>query len=203
MKAYHETPEPTIHQVNDLDLNATYNYADYLSWQFEEMVELIKGKVYKMSPAPGTGHQRTLINVVRLISNYLHGKECQVFVAPMDVRLRVKGNENEEITTVVQPDLFVVCDPEKIDEKGCLGSPDFIIEIISPSTSKKDLTVKFNLYEEVGVQEYWIVFPLDKFINCYTLTDGKYTLSGVFTAEDQVPVKTLGNLVLEGKEVFS
>ncbi len=203
MKAYPEIPDRSIQKVSDLDPNATYSYADYLGWHFEEMVELIRGKIYKMSPAPGSGHQRTLIKTVRLISNYLHGKNCQVFVAPTDVRLRIKSNAKEEITTVVQPDLFVACDPAKIDERGCLGSPDFIIEIISASTSKKDQTTKFSLYEEVEVKEYWIVFPLDKIINCFTLVNGKYMLSGVYTEEDQIPVKILEDLVLDGKEIFS
>jgi len=201
MQAYPETPEPTIHQVNDLDLNATYNYADYLSWQFEEMVELIKGKVYKMS-APGTTHQSVSSNLSGLLYAALRKHSCRFFHAPTDVIIETADGEGNLLTTVVQPDLFVVCDPEKMKERGCMGSPDFIIEIVSPSTSKKDLTVKFNLYEEVGVQEYWIVLSLDKIIFCYTLQDGKYVISGTYTVEDQVPVKVPGDLVLGGKEIF-
>ncbi len=164
----------TITDINQLDLNGTYTYADYLLWKFEERIELIKGKIFKMSPAPSTKHQRVLKGVYRSFDNYFYKKTCEVFLSPFDVRLPKKGKNNEQILTVVQPDLCVVCDPEKIDEKGCIGAPDLIVEIISPGNSKKEMRNKFQLYEEVGVQEYWIIHPSEEHILVNVLEDGKY-----------------------------
>lgn len=134
--------------VKEPDLSGTYSYADYLTWTWDEMAELIRGKVYKMSPAPGSLHQRISTELLRQIANFLKGKKCNVFSAPFDVRLPDTAAEkaNQKITTVVQPDLCVICDPEKIDERGCLGAPDLIIEILSKHTAVKDLRDKFEVY---------------------------------------------------------
>ncbi len=164
----------TITDINQLDLNGTYTYADYLLWKFEERIELIKGKIFKMSPAPSTKHQRILGDLHLVLAPYFKRQKCQIFLAPFDVRLPKKGKNNEQILTVVQPDLCVVCDPEKIDEKGCIGAPDLIVEIISPGNSKKEMRNKFQLYEEVGVQEYWIIHPSEEHILVNVLEDGKY-----------------------------
>jgi len=191
-----------INHLNDLDLNGSYTYADYLTWRFEEMVEIIKGKVFKMSPAPNTYHQTVSGNLFGLFKNHLRGKGCKLFHAPTDVRLITKGLKNEEIKTVVQPDIFVVCDPNKLDEKGCLGSPDLIIEILSPSTAEKDLTYKFDLYQEAGVLEYWIVFPNDQIVETFFLENGSYKKTGVFSEEKLIPVLTLAGFEVPAKEIF-
>ena len=178
-----------ITNINQLDLNGTYTYSDYLKWQFTEIVELIKGRIYKMSPAPVRYHQDIAREIERPISNYFYKKSCKVYFAPFDVRFAKNGEGVEDaIYTVVQPDICVICDPKKLDEKGCLGSPDWIIEITSPSTAKKDLNEKFNLYESYGVKEYWVVFPKDRYISVYFLNDkGVYDLVANFENNKETP----------------
>ena len=171
------------------------------------MKELIRGKIYKMSPAPGSAHQRVAGNLFGPMWNFLQGKHCQVFMAPFDVRLPMakKGKTDRDITTVVQPDLCVVCDPNKIDDRGCIGAPDWIIEILSPHTSAKDLREKFEVYEEAGVKEYWVVHPQEQTLLVYTLNQrGKY--EGVlkpYVRTDQVSSHILPGLIINLAEVFS
>jgi Putative restriction endonuclease len=127
-------------KVNEPEMNGSYTYADYLTWRWDQMVELIHGKIYKMSPAPTSLHQIVSRELSLQIGNYLKKKKCQMFSAPFDVRLpKSKKKGDQFIDTVVQPDICVICDPKKIDEAGCLGAPDWIIEILSPHTSSKDL----------------------------------------------------------------
>ncbi len=191
----------TITDINQLDLNGTYTYADYLLWKFEERIELIKGKIFKMSPAPSTKHQRILGDLHLVLAPYFKRQKCQIFLAPFDVRLPKKGKNNEQILTVVQPDLCVVCDPEKIDEKGCIGAPDLIVEIISPGNSKKEMRNKFQLYEEVGVQEYWIIHPSEEHILVNVLEDGKYrTLRPV--VDDYITSVKFPELKIHTSDIF-
>jgi Uma2 family endonuclease len=166
------------------------------------MVELIRGKVYKMSPAPSRFHQDISVNLTRLLGNFLYKSPCKIYHAPTDVRLIGKGKEDQEIVSVVQPDIFVVCDPDKMDEKGCLGSPDFIIEFVSPGTSSKDLDLKFNLYESAGVKEYWIIFPNDKIVECFVLNNGTFKKSGVYAESALIPIHALPGLELKLEEIF-
>jgi Uma2 family endonuclease len=120
------------------DINAHYTYADYLKWSLDEYVELIRGKIFRMSPAPLSQHQILVHRLDVELGYYLKKKSCQVFPAPFDVRLTTDGMlGDEQITTVVQPDLCIVCDTSKIDRRGCLGSPDLVIEILSSSTAKE------------------------------------------------------------------
>jgi len=189
-----------ITHIDQLDPNKTYSYADYLKWQIDEYVELIKGKVFKMSPSPSASHQRVSRNLSLELGIFLKGKTCQMFVAPFDVRL--KRTEDDQIYTVVQPDLCVICDPSKIDEKGCFGAPDLIVEIISPATSRKDVKDKFELYQEVGVTEYWVVEPLDKLVDVFILKEGKYALVKKYVFDDLVPVNILPGFSVDMKEVF-
>lgn len=163
---------PLVTHFSDLDLSKTYTYADYVLWQFQERVELIKGFILKMSPAPSSKHQAISHNLGGCFYNNFKRKPCRVFEAPFDVRLPIKSTKKD--TTVVQPDLCVICDESKIDEKGCNGVPDLIVEIISPNNSKHDIHTKFNLYLEAGVQEYWLVEPVQRIILIYTLRDGEY-----------------------------
>lgn len=163
---------PIVKKFSDLDLTKTYTYNDYLLWKFSERVELIKGYILKMSPAPSSNHQKISQNLNWKIYGFFQNQNCSVFVAPFDVRLPVKSAKKN--TTVIQPDLCVICDEEKIDEKGCNGSPDLIVEILSPKNSNHDVDTKFNLYQESGVKEYWIVEPAEKIVLVYTLKDGEY-----------------------------
>jgi Uma2 family endonuclease len=163
---------PVVKNFADLDLSKTYTYSDYLLFQFQERVELIKGFIYNMSPAPSTNHQRISQNINGFFYTYFSKKNCSVFVAPFDVRLPLKSAKKD--TTVVQPDLCIICDESKLDERGCNGAPDLIVEIISPNNSKHDIHTKFNLYQESEVKEYWMVEPIEKMVLVYTLKNGEY-----------------------------
>ena len=144
-----------ITSLDQLDLNKKYTYADYMSWQFQERVELIKGRIFKMAPAPNRKHQEISGNLVHFISTFLWKKKCKFYHAPFDVRLIKEGND-----TVVQPDICVVCDLSKLDKQGCNGAPDLVVEILSSGNNRKELKEKFLLYEINGVQEYWLINPL-------------------------------------------
>ena len=163
--------EPVLN-FSDLDLTKQYSYSDYMLWQFQDRVELIKGFISKKSPAPNRSHQTVSQNVNFRILSFFEKHPCKVYAAPFDVRLPIKSKEKD--STVVQPDLCIVCDESKLDEQGCNGAPDLIVEIISPNNKKHDLDTKFKLYEEAGVLEYWIIEPLEKMVLVYTLRDGIY-----------------------------
>jgi Uma2 family endonuclease len=170
--------------ISQLDFKKQYTYSDYLTWQFSERVELIKGWVYKMSPAPRRCHQKIEGAIHAKIWNYLEKEQCEVYQSPFDVRLiKNKGKQNE-IDTVVQPDICIICDLDKLDDAGCLGAPDLIVEILSDSTAKKDYNEKFNLYEENDVKEYWIVNPATQTIEIFSLIDHKYESLGLFNEKE-------------------
>lgn len=190
-----------VNDINDLDLNKSYTYADYITWQFTEMVELIKGKIFNMSPAPKRVHQDVSSFIHRDISIFLKKKPCKVYAAPFDVRF-VKESDNGVITTVTQPDICVICDQSKLDEAGCLGAPDFIIEILSPSTKSKDIHEKYDIYEEYGVKEYWIVDPSNQIVDKFVLENDKYQFRGKYTTGDIVSVHTLPGLEIDLNEIF-
>lgn len=191
-----------ITDIAQLDPNGTYTYADYLKWQFEESVELIKGKLYRMSPAPKRAHQLAVSHLLVDISIYFGNQRCEVYTAPFDVRLPVRNEHKpEHVYTVVQPDICVVCDPNKLDDSGCLGAPDWVIEITSPRTAKNDFSEKFNLYEESGVQEYWIVQPKEKAVNVYALEDGQYALVDVYES-GEIPSRLFPDLLVSHDRVF-
>lgn len=170
-----------ITSLHQLDKNGTYTYADYLTWHFEQMVELIKGKLFILSPAPASRHQSISTGLNAQILPFFINKSCKAFHAPFDVRLVKDKKIDGSIITVVQPDICVICDSEKIDEKGCIGSPDWIIEILSPATAKKDYNEKFNLYEENGVKEYWVVNPDANMVDQFVLDEnGGYYQKAVY-----------------------
>jgi Uma2 family endonuclease len=193
-------------EVKEPDLSGIYSYADYLGWTWNEMAELIDGKVFKMSPAPTSVHQKVSMELSRQIASFLLGKKCQVFAAPFDVRLpkSEKNKSDGEITTVVQPDLCVICDETKIDEKGCLGAPDWIIEILSKQSSGKDLRQKFDVYEKSGVNEYWVIHPSDQTVLVYLLKDKKFEGSlKPYIKGDKISSITLPGLAIDLSLVFS
>jgi Uma2 family endonuclease len=163
-----------------------------LTWKFKERVELIKGWVYKMSPAPRRIHQEIESNLQGIIWNKIKNNQCRVYSSPFDVRLyKNKGKSNNEIETVVQPDICVVCDLEKLDDRGCVGAPDLIVEILSPSTIKKDYTEKFNLYEENGVKEYWIANPEGRSLQIFHLENDKYVELETYEEKEEVILSKL------------
>ena len=168
-----------ITDISLLDTNKTYTYANYITWQFKERIELIKGKLFKMSPAPARRHQGISVELSTQFHNYLKKKGCKSYSAPFDVRFP-KGEDDEQTFTVVQPDICVICDKSKLDDRGCVGAPDLIVEILSPATAKKDVKDKFQLYEESGVKEYWIVSPENKLVDVFILKDdNKYHLVNI------------------------
>ena len=175
-----------IRNFSDLDLTKTYTYFDYLKWEFDERVELIKGFIRKMSPAPNLSHQRVLHHLSGCFYENFKRKPCEVCIAPFDVRLPIPSLKKD--TTVVQPDLCIICDESKLDTKGCNGAPDLTVEIISPNNSKYDSITKFNLYQEAGVKEYWIIHPIDRMLSVYTLQNGKY--SGLQPQSDGEKIKS-------------
>jgi Uma2 family endonuclease len=187
-----------ITSLSQLDLQGYYTYQDYLSWKFQERVELIKGRIFKMSPAPNRNHQAISIFFSSELYFFLKGKECKVYDAPFDVVLTKNDN-----ATVIQPDICVVCDPTKLTDQGCTGAPELIIEILSPGNSKKEKKEKFELYEENGVLEYWLVSPNENTIIVYTLdTKGKYIGSKPFVTGEQVKSAVLKDFVVSVDDVF-
>jgi Uma2 family endonuclease len=182
-----------------------FSYADYLAWPDEEHWELIDGIPYAMSPAPAKRHQDISQRLERQIDNYLTGKPCSMYHAPFDVRLSEQSTVSDNyIDTVVQPDILVVCDKAKLDERGCNGAPDLIIEILSSSSAAHDLKVKFELYQRYGVKEYWIIHPAEQTLLVYKLAaDTCYGAAERYAGDDMVPVPLLGELVVDLKNVFA
>jgi len=169
-----------------------FTYAHYLTWPDEERWELIDGIPYDMSPAPSRYHQEISMNLASEINRFLKekGKKCKVYAAPFDVRLPGDRQTDEETMTVVQPDISVICDLEKLDHKGCKGTPDFIVEITSLATVKKDMKDKLLLYEKHGVPEYWIIHPEENIIMVYKLNEQKhYDRAEIFSKEDKIRLK--------------
>ena len=183
-----------------------YTYADYYAWDDGKRWELFDGIPYEMfpdetrsmSPAPSSAHQSISGNLFFQLSYFLQGKTCKVFHAPFDVRLNGKGDDEVD---VMQPDIIVVCDKTKIDRKGCNGAPDMIVEILSPSTAKKDKVKKFNKYQSAGVREYWIADPDSMTVIAHILENGRY-ITYAYSNEDNVPVRVLEGCEIDLQKVF-
>jgi Uma2 family endonuclease len=193
-------------EFSQLDLSKIYSYADYLSWQIKESVELIKGRVMLMSPAPNVRHQRISTYLTATLYNFFRHKKCQVFAEPFDVRLYDRKKSllaSTDIHTVVQPDLCVICNPEFLDEQGCNGAPDWIIEILSKGNSKLEMQIKYQLYQEAGVQEYWLVYPEQNAIHQFVLDDnGLYQLKNMYADDDKAVPALFPELAIDLTEVF-
>lgn len=189
-------------KLADLDLNKMYTYADYLRWTFDERVELIKGKIFKMSPAPSRRHQELSSYIHVQLGKFLEGKPCRVYSAPFDVRLPRKSKDDKDIITVLQPDLCVVCNPAILDDRGCLGAPDIVVEVLSPGNNTVELKKKYDIYLESGVKEYWVVSPQDKTFLVYTLKDGAYIPSRLMVAGDVVSSTVLNGFTLDLTTLF-
>lgn len=189
--------------IDQLNPNQIYSYADYLTWQFSERIELLKG-YFRLMTAPNRFHQTLSINLAREIAYAFKGHSCRVFAAPFDVKLvkNPQGKTDKEIYSIVQPDICVICDRAKLDKQGCLGSPDWIIEIVSESTAKTDVKDKFELYEENGVLEYWIVRPVENSIERFFLENEKYAYKGTFVKEDIISPILFPELLIKLAEIF-
>lgn len=195
----HVVHEP-VSEYGQLDLNGTYTYWNYLHWQFKERVELIRGKIFKMSPAPNLYHQRISRNLSMKFGTLFPGPDCEVFYAPFDVRLPVANAQKD--STVVQPDLCVVCDKTKLDIHGCNGAPDLAVEILSPGNSRHEMGVKFKAYEQSGVKEYWMVDFERKLVLLYTLKKGVYIGLHPFTESDVIQSPLFPVLRIKVDEIF-
>lgn len=178
-----------------------YSYADYLTWDENERWEIIDGVPY-MQAAPSRVHQEISGELYLQFGTYLKGKPCNVYHAPFCVRLDTEKKDSD-VKNVVEPDITIVCDSDKLDERGCKGSPNMIIEILSPSTGKKDRVDKFNKYESAGVKEYWLVEPDQKFISVFLLqSNGRYGRPEMYTEEDKIKVSIFSDLEIDLKPVF-
>ena len=174
-----------------------YTYADYLTWDDDKRCELIDGEVYMLA-APSSTHQEIFGNLFLELGNYLKGKNCKVYPAPYDVRLNAEAEDD----TVVQPDISVICDPSKIEERGCKGAPDMVIEILSPSTTRHDQVVKLNQYCKAGVREYWLVDPERRQVQINLLKDGMYINRGYYGDTDTVSVNILDDCQINLADIF-
>lgn len=181
-----------------------YTYADYLAYPDDERWEIIDGIPY-LQAAPTPVHQEVLTELVRQIANYLSGNPCKVYPAPFCVRLPLGYEKNEkEVKNVVEPDITIVCDKSKLDEKGCNGAPDMIIEILSPSSVKMDRVIKFNKYEIAGVREYWIVEPEQKLVSVFVLqSNQRFGRTELYTEDDKITVATFPDLTVDLSAVFA
>ncbi|MDI6735341.1 MAG: Uma2 family endonuclease [bacterium] len=179
-----------------------FTYGDYLKWSDDERWELIDGVAYNMSPAPSRRHQEIVGELHRQISNYLIDKSCQVYIAPFDVRLPEADETDEEIETVVQPDIVVFCDRNKLDDRGARGAPDIVIEILSPYTAKKDFMTKYHLYERHKVKQYWIVDPATDEVVIFNLKDNKYDEPQEYKKGNKVKTDIFKDLEIDLSTIF-
>ena len=168
-----------------------YTYADYLQWPDEARYELIDGEAFLMSPAPLVEHQEVAGEVFRQLANQLDGQPCRPYIAPVDVRLPRTDEADAAIDTVVQPDVLVVCDPGKVDRRGVRGAPDWLLEVLSPSTAAHDQIAKRRTYERAGVREYWLVHPGDRTLTVYVLENGQYGRPEIYELKDATPIGVL------------
>jgi Uma2 family endonuclease len=175
-----------------------YTYADYVTWNDGERYELVDGVPHMMSPSPTKWHQRISLAMASQLRIFLKGKPCEVFLAPFDVRLNSDSGDN----TVVQPDVLVVCDSSKLDGDYCNGAPDFIVEILSPSTARYDKELKLQKYLEAGVREYWLIDPIKKTVLTYVL-HGKLYIARLYGNTGTAPVSVLKNCQIDLDDLFT
>jgi Uma2 family endonuclease len=178
---------------------ALYTYADYQEWDESERCEIIDGEIIMMA-TPDRFHQEISRNLFLQIAEFLKGKPCQPYYAPFSVRLNPAEDSSDD--TVLEPDIVVVCDPSKLDKQGCKGAPDLVIEIISPSTARKDKVVKLNKYQNAGVREYWIVEPDTKTVLVCVLDAGRYIFS-TYDDTGKAPVSVLPSCEIDLGVVFA
>ena len=173
-----------------------YTYADYLTWPDDARYELIDGEAFLMSPAPLVEHQEVAGEVYYQLRNQLDGQPCRPYIAPVDVRLPRAGEADDAIDTVVQPDVLVVCDPGKVDRRGVRGAPDWVLEVLSPSTAAHDQIAKRRTYERAGVREYWLVHPGDRTLTVYVLETGQYGRPDIYELKDATPIGVLPGVAI-------
>ena len=195
----------TITSLSQLDPKGVYSYADYLTWKFEQALEVIKGKIFPMS-GPSRIHQKISWQLTVNFDNHFKQHRCEAYAAPFDVRLYDKKKSqkaDKDIFTVVQPDLCIICDLTKLDDRGCLGAPDLIVEILSPGNSTREMKIKKELYAESGVKEYWIVDYNHETLTQFSIEeDGNFGRPLIFTSEEAVPSVIFPDFMLNLIELF-
>lgn len=179
-----------------------YTYRDYLGFNDNIRREIINGEIRLMSPAPLTIHQRILGRLSNVFFNYLKDKECEAFIAPFDVRLSIYNERDMDEFNVTQPDISIIFDKNKIDERGCKGAPDLIVEILSPGSATYDLNEKLLLYEKAGVKEYWVANPTDKTVFVFLLKNGEYLKSNVYGGENTIKPSIFEDFEINLNEIF-
>lgn len=181
----------------------TYTYKDYLTYDEDDKFEIIDGQIYNMSPAPSRVHQEIISALVVDIGNYIKSNkgQCKVYPAPFDVVLKDDEEDTMNSKNIVQPDISVICDRSKLTDKGCTGSPDMIVEVISPFNPSNDYVRKLNLYEKYKVKEYWIINPMRKNVLVYTLTDNGYDAPLTYTFQDKIKVNIYEDLEIDFKSI--
>jgi Uma2 family endonuclease len=194
-----------ITSLSQLDINGTYSYADYLTWKFEQAVELIKGHITPMA-APSRRHQGISWQLTLTVGNAFLNKKCNAYAAPFDVRLFDKSKSkkaNKDVYSVIQPDICIICDEEKLDDSGCQGAPDLVIEILSPGNSKKEMRTKKQLYEENGIREYWVIDPERETVHQFVLGDSDvYAPPIIYVSEEIVYCSIFEELVVPLDKIF-
>ncbi|HVS12739.1 MAG TPA: Uma2 family endonuclease [Thermoanaerobaculia bacterium] len=187
------------------DSGRRYTYGDYVQWTGDERWELVDGQVFDMTPAPSRLHQQVVVRMLFQIEGRLRGHRCQVYVAPFDVRLPKGDEPDEQVDTVVQPDIVVICDPAKLDDAGCRGAPDWIVEILSPRTSARDQELKRDLYRRSGVREYWHLDPVSRGLVRYRRDEaaGGFSEPVRGVAEGRIATSVLPDLEVDFDEVFA
>ena len=179
-----------------------HTYADYLTWSASHGDEVIDGTAYvREPPSPSPSHQGMTGELHRQVANALKGKACRVYAAPLDVRLPKSTEEDGQIDTVVQPDVFVVCDLQKIDARGVRGAPDWLAEVLSPGTANHDRLVKLPVYERAGVREVWLIEPIGRTLTLYRLEGGHYGRATLLELKGKTPIAAVPGVIIDWDQV--
>jgi Uma2 family endonuclease len=174
-----------------------HTYADYLTWSDEQHYELIDGTAYVREPAPLLQHQEVVTELGHQLREALKGTPCRAFVAPVDVRLPKADEADDQVDTVVQPDVLIICDCQKLNRAGVRGAPDWVAEVLSPSTASHDRNLKRAAYERAGVRELWLIQPIDRTLAIYRLEDGRYGRSTVLKLKGKTPLTAVPGVSID------
>lgn len=183
--------------------NKIYTYDDYLNFADDEIIEIIDGRILGMSPAPSRRHQEIITEILTEIKSYIKVNKgsCKVYPAPFDVILKHDNEDVKNSRNIIQPDISVICDKNKLTDKGCTGAPDMIVEVVSPFNPSNDYIKKLSLYQEYKVKEYWIVNPMKKTILVYTLEIDSYGAPTSYTFDNEIKVSIFENLTIDFKSL--
>ena len=181
-----------------------HTYADYLVWSRTYGDELIDGTAYvREPPSPSLSHQHIVVELSRQLGNALENKRCNIYVAPLDVRSPKSTEEDDQVDTVLQPDVFIVSDPQKLDARGVRGAPDWLAEVLSPSTARHDQIRKIPVYERAGVREVWLIDPIDRTVSIYRLEAGRYGPATVLELKGQTPLTAVPGVAVDWDKVLA